>query len=439
MGGPENDLRTDRPRSPVTAWTSVLLAAIALACIPMILSFLSKAPTLPTPWIRSVQIAVTALLIVVLSAAVLAIVLRHRLTTTSLEWIVLALFVLLAVLPGVAKTAGRRIAGSERMVLDCVVQVEAAAEMLTHGKNPYAEDYFGTELERWHRGVPRPPLYHFVYPPLPVLLTVPLQTISQGLFGLYDGRFLLLPVLVGTFVLCWKAWRGNPWRAALLAAAFLNPWYLSNFHVGRWDTLSFLFWALALQSAARNRLNLMAWMLALAALTKTTCLPAALFGLVYAWRSPRSGLRWAASYAAPFILVFVPFLIWDPKAILGDMFGSVSGWGPHPFPISDFGFAGVLQSLGWASGFPLWAVQIPLTAAVAASSIRHWVKDRSLLSMGMGYALTTATGLYFGRLCDPAYLGALLTMTVLAVGFDAAIRSNPTGCTSAHLRPQESL
>ena len=412
--------------APLSAWTVALLAALSLSGASLLRGFLHRLGALPQGWSGWVGAGILASLVVLVGGAFVLVLRWRRWTPRALAAAVLGLFGILVLVPAVAKTAGRLHSGSQAMVLDSVLQVEVAAGMLAAGRNPYRETYRGTELEAWHRGVDRTSLDHLVYPPLPMLLVLPFREVCLRAFGGFDSRFLLIPAVAVAFGLCWRAWRGDGGRPALLAIAFLNPLLLPNFHVGRWDTLVLLLWTLALAAWIRGRDSWMAAFLAMAALVKTTAAPAALFGAFLVARCRPEGLRrWIAVYAAVTGAVLLPFLAWDAPALIDDLFVWTAGLGPTPVPIVDagpYGFAGIVLSLGWVSSpfdpFPFWVVQWPATAAVAAWGVAELRRRPSPWVFGAATTLTAGTYLYFNRFSDPAYFGALLSMAAVSAGFD---------------------
>ena len=125
--------------------------------------------------------------------------------------------------------------------------------------------------------------------------------------------------------------------------------------------------------------------------------------------------------------MLVPFFLWDAGVFLDDTVLSLSGVGPHPVPITDsglFGAAGVVLALGWVSSrtdpFPFWIIQVPLTAAVVWVFSRQLLCRRSLALVGLAYAVSAATWLHLGRISALAYFGVLLSMAVVAGGFERA-------------------
>jgi hypothetical protein len=388
-------------------WTAVGLALFAAAGLVILGMFYRQAGDL-----LLLRAAIAGVMILTAGTALLAVWRRPGPRGALAVVAVLVLF--LAVAPAAGKCAGRLIRGPASMILDSALQVEVAAGFLAAGRNPYRETYHGTDLERWHRGRDVPPLHHLVYPPVAVLATLPLREASLAVTGVYDSRFLLLPAYVGAFVLCARARGLAPWGPLLLAAAFLNPLLLRDIHVGRGDTLVLLLWVLGLSAASRGRLVSMAVLFALAGLAKTTALPAALFAV--AWASARP--LWIGAWLLTSTAVVGPFLLWDAAAFVDDTVLSLAGIGPHAFPVAarlPFGVAGL------APDFPWWTIQIPLAGATAFVGLRRVVRTRSLADLGLSYAAAAAVFIFFSRLAEPAYYGALVSMAASAVGFSASL------------------
>jgi hypothetical protein len=406
-------------------WTAAILAGASIWGIHLLRHFHELSSQLHGRFGSLVRTSTAAAILLVALLLVLIAAGWRRFSTRHWEALSALLFAMLVVAPAAGKTAGRLALGPGHMILDSILQVEVASDMLAHGRNPYGEDYFGTDLDLWNRGADRPAMHHLVYPPLPMLVTLPFRLLCLRTLGVYDSRFLLIPALVGAFVLAWRSWRGWEWRAATLALAFLNPLLIENFHVGRWDTLILLLWSVAMRAARSGRPRALAVWLALAALTKTTMLAAALVGLIHACRTRREAIRWLALYGALILGVVLPFFLWSPKDMYQDLFASLQGHGPHPYDIvssGPLGFASVVLALGWAPSpqayFPFWIFQIPATLAVGTAAIRNQLRERTLTSMASAFVMILGTYLYFNRCSDAAWFGALLSMAALAVGYD---------------------
>src|SRR5687767_6687655 len=61
---------------------------------------------------------------------------------------------------------------------DSVIQFEEASRRLRQGRNPYAGDFLGTPLDGWRGFRDNPAIHHFVYPPLLLLVTAPLEAVG---------------------------------------------------------------------------------------------------------------------------------------------------------------------------------------------------------------------------------------------------------------------
>lgn len=413
----------------VKVWSLAVVVGACLWNVHLLHRFLAQAQSLSGRFGSLVRFSLGASLLLTVALLLGASVGWRRLADRYWEVLIAGLFALVVLAPAFGKTAGRLLLGPERMTLDPILQVEVASEMLAQGRNPYAETYFGTDLGRWNGGADLPAMHHLVYPPLPVVVTLPLRKLCLRTVGVYDSRFLLIPVLIVSFCLTWRAWKGWPWRGVFLGLAFLNPLLIEDFHVGRWDTLILLLWILALRSAAAGQGRAMAVWLALGALTKTTLLASALMGVIYVCRSRREALRWLGLFAAVFLGLFLPFFLWNPREMYLDLFGATQGIGPHPFPITStppFGFASVVLALGWAASpaayFPFWIFQIPATLGTAVCRVRSLLKDRTLEGMAIGFVSIVGVYLYFNRYSDPSWFGALASMALLASGTDRSRR-----------------
>lgn len=360
------------------------------------------------------------------AAAVLSARLREKLTERVLAGAMIVLIGAFVLVPMGAKIAGRMRHGPTHMILDSTLHVEVAADFLIHGKNPYAEDYFRTPLEAWHDGVARPPLYHFVYGPLPVCIAAPFRA---ALGDAFDFRMLLMAALAAGLVMAWRDWRETGLRPILMFLAFANPWILASVISGRLDVLITLFFVLAMREFRRDRLLVSGFWISLAIATKA---PAALL-IVPAALAVKSGrLRWLTWALGPAALLALPFLAWNGPAFVEDLVFALAGRGPHPYPIIDagvYGVSGLPLLMGWVKSaeafFPFALVQVPATVVLLWLGARAARATPRADVVMIAYAVASAAFFYFGRFSDPAYYGGLVAAVAIGIGYAGQAEARP--------------
>lgn len=359
-------------------------------------------------------------------AAMLAPGLRRRLTERVMAWAMVGLIAAFVVMPMAAKIAGRMRHGTTRMVLDSTLQIEVAADFLIRGKNPYTETYHKTALEEWHRGVERPPIFHLVYPPLPVVLAAPLRAAFGDRF---DFRFLLMAALGVGLVVAWYDWRDTGLRPLLLFLTFANPWILGSVIVGRLDVLITLFLILAMREFRRGGERAAGVWVSLAIATKT---PLALLVVPLAAAAKGGVARSLTWSLGPAAMIALPFLAWDAGAFVEDVVLSLAGRTASPFPIIDvgvYGISGIPLIMGWVNSpeafFPFALIQVPATVVLlwlGAKAARGTPRADVVMAT---YALASAAFFYLGRFSDPVYYGALVASAAIGVGYAGQSAARP--------------
>ncbi len=131
-------------------------------------------------------------------------------------------------------------------VHDHALQMEIAVDFLLQGRNPYAESYRGTLLEKWWPE--NPALDHVIALPTTFLKSVPFAVISKALTGWYDDRLSQLFLLALAFFSLFYLFRCDRNRLLAIMVLAFNPLFMRYFMEGRSDIvfLSFLFASLAL-------------------------------------------------------------------------------------------------------------------------------------------------------------------------------------------------
>jgi hypothetical protein len=339
----------------------------------------------------------------------------------------LAVLVAQVLLPTVLQIQYRRWTAPERYCHDSVLQFELALRDLREHRNPYARDYSDSVLARWKGWKDNPALHHFVYPPLLLLASLPLESAIRSVpakvppgvdriaDGPYDQRWVLLLCFAALIVLLWRQLREHPHRVGLLAVIVLNPWVAPFVVEGRNDAALLVAVAAAWIAYDRKRPLLGHVLLGTAVAAKTLLLPIVPF-VVLAHR--RDALRCAGLLIAPLALTSLPFLLWNAGAFVDDLVLAPAGHGSHPFEIrgwGGFGLANLVLALGLASSpqaaFPFLLFQIPLYGFVLWKASRV---DLDRAGMFLWGTLGVFVVLWAGRFVHDNYLGTLLSIAAIS-------------------------
>jgi hypothetical protein len=294
-------------------------------------------------------------------------------------------------------------------------------------------------MGEWRGAKENPALHHFIYPPLLLMLSTPIEAACRALLfrlppaaaeGFYDQRIVVLLFFIGMLVLLGRILRDHPHRVGITALVALNPWFSIFVVEGRNDA-AMLFWIVAAWAAYRaERRRLGHLFLGLAIATKTLVLPMVPF-VVYANR--REWPACAALLVAPLLLTSIPFLVADAPAFLEDVLGAPSGLGSNPFEMrgwSGYGFANLVLLAGLVDSpkayFPFWVFQLAALAPVLGFGLRSLRRDPSYPHALLWSAGAIFVILFFGRFIHDNYIGALLAIGVISY----AARETPPAARS---------
>lgn len=323
----------------------------------------------------------------------------------------------LLVVPCILQAWIRIYTGPETFCHDSVIQFEEAIKMLRRGGNPYAEDFTGTPLERWGRWQENPAIYHFVYPPLILLLSVPFEAAFRP-SGAYDQRVVVLLFFLGFLWLLDRRLRGHPQAVALLSLAALNPWFGTFVVEGRNDAVPLFFVAAGWLAYERDRRILGHTLLGLAVAAKTLVLPLVPF-VMAAYR--KEWLLAGALLVAPLVITSAPFLAADAPAFLDDLLGAPSGLGPRPFEMrgwGGFGFANLVLALGLVRTkwdyFPFGIFQLAALAPCLFYGLRAVRREPDFGTALLWGSVTIFALLFFARFIHDNYIGSLLSLAVIS-------------------------
>jgi hypothetical protein len=242
-----------------------------------------------------------------------------------------------------------------------VIQTEVTIEYLLAGVNPYVADYLDTPMAAWGTEY-QTALYHYPYLPWTFLFPAPFYLLSHAALDWFDQRFVYLLLFAATLGMAHSLARRRVDKLGVVMVIGLNPILASDVIFGQNDSFV-LFWiVLALwllrlaEARGREGIRLLSTaVLGVACASKPTAWFLAPFWLLYLLRDewgakasdeshPVGVGQWLSLLvrrAWPLIAVFVilvgPWFVWDPAAMLDDVWRWSSGTADTPYPDSRLG------------------------------------------------------------------------------------------------------
>lgn len=299
---------------------------------------------------------------------------------------------------------------------DMPLQQEIAIRYLLDGKNPYAQNYFGTFLEQWRYSDKEvnPALYHFVLPPFYILFALPFYFMGNHIFGFFDARMPLLFLFLILLVVATKVVKDREKRLLFLIILAFNPAMLIYTLEGRSDVFMFSFLLAGLYLLHKERYSLAGIPLALAFAVKQSAwllLPFYIAFLYFKKRDLVQSIKLATPFMATFTVIALPFLIWNSKAFIDSIVFYLSGSVAHSYPISGYGFGMVLREIGVIGDihqyypFHIWQIIIGLPLLVIL--IQFLRKAPSVSRLILAYGIFIFVFWYFSRYLNNSHLGYL--------------------------------
>ena len=330
------------------------------------------------PLLRSA--AVVAGLIIALAAV--ALVVSDRPWPRWIPVALTALVVLLLTVPGVALQAGLRQATAPWLhTNDSTFQIELGGQVIRDGKDPYGHDYGNSGMEKFYgfddtevtevdgRQVA---LDHFAYFP-----GTPLTAAAWGVLPkpFSDYRFLVLlcGLASGAAALLFRGPLG--WRLALGAVIAASPLAIRADWFGQADAPALLCTILAFALAARKRWVWAAVSIALAVLLKQFALFALPFVALLIWQGAGRSvfIRAAGACALVMLAGFLPFALmdlpglWEDTITFGGSIYPIIGYGLAPLLVK----AGLLDPHGgWPFGLIALFTWLPVTFLLLRAQLR---------------------------------------------------------------------
>jgi len=156
------------------------------------------------------------------------------------------------------------------------------------------------------------------------------------------------------------------------------------------------------------------------------------------WRYPLAWLRRAAAAAWPAVLAVLlivgPYLVWNPGAMIDDVWAWANGTSATAYQIWGWGASNLLLATGQAASrfvyWPFWIPQLlfglPLLMGLLWRQMRCNTLDRAL----WGYALFLALFFFVSRFMNENYLGYILALLALGALIETPAQ-NPAQLPSA--------
>lgn len=372
-----------------------------------------------------------------------------------LKWVALLFIVLVALfLPTTKLILLRAQSGPASYSHDGgVIQTEATIQFLLEGKNPYVEDYLQTPMAEWGFSEFRTALYHYPYLPWTFVFSTPFYLLGQAL-GHYDQRWLYLTLMAVALALAPRLASSKRAKLALVAMLALNPVMNLDVVFGQNDLFVFcwLLFSLVAWAAWRQRQQAgqegNAWLYlsticyGLACASKPTAWFFALFyallliadqtGGVVSWATIQKASRTLLVRGWPALLVFLlltlPYMIWNPAAFYDDVWRWSNGQGETGYQIWGWGASNFVLALGWVKDrFDQWPFLILETLLALPLLLwfiwRQW-RDNTLTTACWHYGLFLLAFFYGSRFLNENYLGYILAF--LAIGVLSGLSQSST-------------
>ncbi len=377
--------------------------------------------------------------------ALLDLALREPRRSTWKGWLLAAIVVCAVILPTAKLILLRQGSGPASYTHDGgVIQTEATIRFLLEGKNPYTEDYTDTPMAEWGFNAYRTALYHYPYLPWTFLFSAPAYLLGQAM-GFYDQRLVYLLLFVLMLWMARSLAAARQAGLALVAALALNPIMALDVIFGQNDVfvLAWLVFALAAWEhwrRARAHGTESRWSLVLStvcfglacASKPTAWFMAPFYGLLLAYDDPRLAadggrglwratpqiLKRALPALATFLLILLPYALWDGWSLYDDVWRWSSGQGPTGYQIWGWGASNFVLAGGLVADrlgqWPFWLLQIALATPILVWFIARQLRANTLSNACWHYGLFLFVFFYGSRFLNENYLGYILAM--LAIG-----------------------
>ena len=314
-------------------------------------------------------------------------------------------------------------------VHDGQIQIEAALNFLSAGKNPYAKNYTNTKLGEiapyinTTQGVvlPNPALNHLVYLPFHLLFSLPFQQLFNGIFGFFDERIVYLALFVISLFVLFDLPQKKENKFLLTALSVFNPLFLIFMVTGRDDIFVLTWLILTIWCLKKEKITWSAVFLALACTSKQTAWFLVPFYYAYLYlknQNIKNLVKKTWVFPMVFVLLMAPFLLWNPKAFIEDIYSYIAGGLVTSYPINGFGFSVMLYRLGVVKSItdylPAWIYQIPITGAVFYYLVKRQRRQNTISLMVGNFAILLLVYSFLARFFHDNYVGFIAQLFLIS-------------------------
>ncbi len=312
-------------------------------------------------------------------------------------------------------------AQNSKNVHDGVIITEFSYRFLISGLNPYSLD-FGNVLnhEKYDGDVPLRATVNYPYSPMMFLVGVPIYLITDNFFNTIDMRitlviFLFLTAFLGALMVREKI--------LFLIIFLLNPLFIPLLFYGANDIVILFFLFLSLYFLYLRRELWATVMLGLATGTKLLILPLAPLYFLYLFMSFKKKktekfIFNIAIFIFVNLVIYLPFLIWNPRDLIGDLLSPWIGNSVYAHPIAGFlGVGQILSKLGLVSAdssFPFFIFAIPFELCFLALAFKVFKESKHILTLSVFMAANLILLLSFSRLLQTYYLAFVFQILLFA-------------------------
>lgn len=314
---------------------------------------------------------------------------------------------------------------------DGAMMTEIAYDLVGAGKNPYVENYYGTDVETYASyitvlhdyTVANPALEHYIY--LPGMIGI--HGLAKGVAAIFslpqDARIAYLVLYLATIGGVLFLVRHHLFGLTLFMLFALNP-YTSVFLAEGRNDYALLFFIVAMCLALLRKKYVLAGVAFGIALSvkqlSWLLIPFLLMYFSVKIRDGESRVTRRTFFVATGIIaccILLPFFFWDMHAFIDDTILYASSTSSRlNYPINGVGFSPLVALVAGdpLHSFPFW---IPMGVMAIGSFVLGWFmikKERALSSVLATYALSVFVVLMFSKFFHDNYLIYILQSLVLA-------------------------